>query len=199
MINAFIDNNNTELHPVAYAAIHKLNINAVIDAKTGEKREYRHLITNPETEKVWGNSMYCELGRLAQGTKRGTIGTDTLKFINKNLILQGRKVTYLRIVVDIREHKEVKERVRITVGGDKVSYPVEVTTRTADTNTVKIHLNSTISNQNAHFVNLDLANFYLEMPMERKEYAKMRVADIPNQFMDEYNLHDLAVDGYVYV
>ena len=106
---------------------------------------------------------------------------------------------YLRIVVDIREHKEVKERVQITVGIDKIEYPGEVTTRTVDTNTVKIHISSTISTPNARFVNLDIGNFYLETPMEQKEYARIRVDDIPMQFMDEFDLWDLVVDGYVYI
>ena len=143
--------------------------------------------------------MYCELDRLAQGTKSGVEGTKTIRFIPRKAIPKDRKVTYLRIVVDIREHKEVKERVRITVGGDKFKYLGEVTTRMADTNTIKIHINSTISTPNASFVNLDIGNFYLETPMERKEYARIRVEDIPKQFMDEYDLWDLVVDGYVYI
>ena len=75
---------------------------------------------------------------------------------------------YLRIVVDIREHKEVKEIVRINFSGDKVDYTGEVTTGTADTTTVKLHINSTISTPGAQFVNMDISNFYLETPMDQK-------------------------------
>ena len=127
------------------------------------------------------------------------MGTKTICFIPCKSIPKDRKFKYLRIVVDIREHKEVKERFHITVGGDKVEYPGKVTARMADTNTVKIHINSTISTQNARFVNLDIGNFYLETPMERKEYAKIRVDYNPKQFMNEYDLWSLVEDGYIYI
>ena len=117
-----------EIHPVAYARLHAESVNSVIDPKTGKKREYRHLVSDPETKPIWDNLMYCELGRLVQGTKEGTVGTETLRFVSLESIPKNRKITYLRILVDIRERKEVKERVRITVGGDKVDYPGEVTT-----------------------------------------------------------------------
>jgi hypothetical protein len=33
--------------------------------------------------------------------------------------------------VDIKDHKEEKERTRLTVGGDKIEYPGDKSTRTA--------------------------------------------------------------------
>ena len=61
--------------------------------------------------------MIAELGRLAQGTRNGEKGTDTIKFIRPSAIPPGKKATYIRIVVDIRPNKKVKERVRLTIGG----------------------------------------------------------------------------------
>ena len=44
-----------------------------------------------------------------------------------------RTVTYARIVIDYRPQKNDPNRVRITVGGNLIDYPGELTTRTAAT------------------------------------------------------------------
>ena len=59
-------------------------------------------------------------------------------------ILKDRTVTYARIVVDYRPQKDDPNRVHITVGGNLIDYPFELTTRTADLTTSKILWNSTI-------------------------------------------------------
>ena len=66
--------------------------------------------------------MIAELNRLVQGTRNGEKGTDTIKFIRPSAIPKGKTATYIRIVVDIRPNKKVKERVRLSIGGDKVDY-----------------------------------------------------------------------------
>ena len=52
-------------------------------------------------------------------------------------------------MVDYLENKEAKGRVRLTVGGDRINYPGEVATPTADLLTVKLMMNSVISTTNA--------------------------------------------------
>jgi hypothetical protein len=49
--------------------------------------------------------------------------TNTIRFIHKYDVPKGRKVTYGSFVVDIKEHKEEKERTRLTVRGDQILYP----------------------------------------------------------------------------
>ena len=110
--------------------------------------------------------MIAEVGRLAQGTRNGEKGTNTIKFIRHSAIPKEQTATYMRIVVDIRPNKNVKERVRLTIGGDKVDYQGEVNTRTADLTTVKMYLNSTISMLDAKFMGLDFKNFYLNNPLD---------------------------------
>ena len=44
----------------------------------------------------------------------------------------------------------------------------------------------------------DAANFYLATPMEHKEYLRISVELIPQEFMDFYGLHDKVKNGYVY-
>jgi hypothetical protein len=64
-------------------------------------------------------------------------------------IPQDRTVTYARIVVDYRPQKDDPNRVRITVGGNLINYPGELTTRTANLTTAKILWNSIISTPSA--------------------------------------------------
>ena len=86
------------------------------------------------------------------------------------------------------------------VGGDKVNYPDNVGTPTADLTLVKTHLNSVISTKNAKYMTLDVKNFYLNTPMKRYEYVRLKMEDIPEEVIIEYNLRKLATkEGYVYI
>ena len=64
-------------------------------------------------------------------------------------IPHDRTVTYAQIIVDYRPHKKDPNRVRITVGGNLITYPGELTTRTTDLVTTKFLWNSTISTPGA--------------------------------------------------
>ena len=102
-------------------------------------------------------------------------------------------------MVDIRPNKKVKERVRLAIGGDKVHYQGEVTTCTTDLRTAKIHLNSNISTPDAKFMGLDFKTFYLNTPLNKHMFVCLTIKYIPKQFMDEYNLWDLEVNGFIYM
>ena len=43
------------------------------------------------------------------------------------------------------------------------------------------------------------SKFYLETPMERREYMRIRVELVPTAFMNEYNLHHKVKNGYIYM
>eukprot|EP00957_Ditylum_brightwellii_P037779 2857186-Ditylum_brightwellii.AAC.1 len=62
----------------------------------------------------------------------GYNGTYTIFFIPRNKVPKGRKVAYGRIVVDYRPQKADPNRTRFTVRGDRVDYPYDVSTPTAD-------------------------------------------------------------------
>ena len=85
------------------------------------------------------------------------------------------------------------------VSGDRINYPFDIGTPTADMLLVKLLFNSVVSTKNAKFVSPDISNFYLEMPMERYEYMRMRMADIPDEIIEQYMLKEIEKDGYVYV
>ena len=123
--------------------------------------KYRTLIKDPLLKDKWKKAMCVELGKLAEGYEV-TSGTNTVQFMThediKN-ISTDRTVTYPRIVVDYRAYKDDPNRVCITVGGNLINYPGELTTRTADLTTTKIMWNSVISTRNARYMCADVKNF----------------------------------------
>ena len=102
-------------------------------------------------------------------------------------------------MVDYRPQKTDPNRVRITAGGNLISYPFELTTRTADLPTSKIVWNSTISTKNARYMCIDIKNMYLATPMERHEYMRMPISLIPNNIIQQYALQTKCENGYIYM
>jgi hypothetical protein len=135
---------------------------------TGQIAEYPELSRCSEGH-VWHESNAKEIGRLAQGYKN-IVGTNTIFFIRRHDIPKGRKPTYLRIVAAYRPEKRQPHRIRWTAGGDRVDYPGDTSTKTADLTTVKWHVNSVISTDGARYMTGDLKDFYLGTPMEHYEY-----------------------------
>jgi hypothetical protein len=176
--------------------------NAVIDPHTGRTLRYEDLIKNPKTRDLWSNAMTKELARLAQGIEGLTVGTNTVFYLTheeiKN-IPKDRTVTYARTVVDYRPQKADPNRVRITVGGNLITYPGEVTTRTADMVTSKVLWNSVVSTPGAKYCCADVKNFYLETPMDRYEYMRIPARTIPDAFIEAYNLRPKIFNDYIYM
>jgi hypothetical protein len=73
-------------------------------------------------------------------------------------IPEYRKITYSKIVCDYNPHKQEKEHVRLTVGGDRLDYSGDVTTSTADITTFKIIINITLSTEDAAMMMMDIKN-----------------------------------------
>ena len=175
---------------------------AVLNEETGELMEYRHLIGNPKYRELWQRSYGDEIGRLAQGMPGRVEGTDTIFFIKKKDVPahRWRDITYGRIVVSFRPAKDDPNRTRLTMGGDRIVYPGDCGTPTVDLLTVKLHQNSTISTKDARYMTIDIKNFYLNTPMERFEYMRLKLADIPDDVIHQYNLADkVTPDGWVYL
>ena len=64
---------------------------------------------------------------------------------------------------------------------------------------IKLFLNSTISTPGARFMTPNTKYFYLMMPMERYEYMRLKIADLPKDLVKQYNLREMVTkDGYVY-
>jgi hypothetical protein len=132
---------------------------------------------------VWTTAFGKEFGSLAQGDDRTkTAGTDSMFILERHdipNIPKDRTVTYTRVVVDYRPQKPDPNRVRITAGGNLISYPGEVTTRTADLTTSKILWNSVLSTLDAKYMCIDIKNFYLYAPLDRYEYMRFQLSFLP--------------------
>jgi hypothetical protein len=101
--------------------------------------------------------------------------------------------------MNIITHKQEKERVRLTVGGDRLDYSGDVATSTANITTFKILFNSTLSIEEAAMMMMDIKNYYLGTPLPRFEYMKMLLSRFPDEIIQKYNLKAMAVDGWVYI
>ncbi len=149
--------------------------NAVIGSN-GELLEYKHLIANPKTRATWSHFYGNEISRLAQGMPGRNTGTNTIFFIKKDQVPKERAkdVTYDLVTTLIRPEKiDEPNRTRLVAGGDRVHYPGDAGTPTADLLTVKLLLNSIISTENACFMTMDIKDFYLNTPMARYEYMRL--------------------------
>ena len=154
---------------------------------------YRQLMKHPEHKEAWNISSANEFGRLFQGIGgRTNKPTNTCFFIDKKEVPPDRfkDVTYCKFVCSIWDQKKETNRTRAVLGGNLVHFPGDVGTPTADMMLFKILLNSVVSTPNAKFMTIDISNFYLNTPMTRYEYVKMRLSDIPHEVIQEYKLHE---------
>jgi hypothetical protein len=165
--------------------------NAVICPETGKSLKHQELITKLRYKIKWMRSTANEINRL--------YNTNTIRFIGRSDIPKGRKVTYGSFVVDIKDHKEERERTTLTVGGDQIEYPGDKSTRTAGLTMAKILINSVISTLGAKFLVIDINTFYLNTPLGRFEYMVINLASLPQETIEKYDLNELAQDGKVYI
>jgi hypothetical protein len=117
--------------------------------------EYMALMKDPRLQPLWTRGFGNECGRLFQGI-RYIPGTDTCFFIKLTNIPKDIKITYGKKVYDYKPHEMEKERVRLTVGGDKLDYSGDVTSSTADITTFKILINSTIPTKDDAMMMMDI-------------------------------------------
>ena len=133
----------------------------VINPDNGVSLEYRHLIQGPDKD-ILVKSLANYFGRLEQGVKvRIPTGNSKIFFIHPSEIPSHKKVTYSRLVVDIRPLKEEKYHVRITFGGDKLDFCGDASSVAASLATVKLLLNSVVSSKGAKFTTADIKDFFM--------------------------------------
>ena len=81
-----------------------------------------------------------------------------------------------------------------------MEYNGKTSTETASLETIKIHVNSTISTKNAKYAAADIGNFYTNSKLESSEYMRIHLSQIPKEIIDEYEVMQyVESDGYVYV
>ena len=99
--------------------------NAVI-GEDGELLEYKHLIANPKTQKIWSHLYGNKIGQIAQGMPGCNTGTNTFFFIHKNQVPkdQARDVTYGLITTLVRPEKiDEPNQTRLVAGGTGYTTP----------------------------------------------------------------------------
>jgi len=166
---------------------------AMVHPVTGEHiTSYRKLMNDPVTSEVWMTAFGKDFGGMCQGdNKTGTKGTDAIFVMephNVPHIPKDQPPTYAKVVVAYRPQKDDPHRIRITAGGNKIFYPGELTTRTADMTTAKLHWKSVLSTPNAKYMCLDIGIFYLSATLDRYEYMKMPINLFPPWIVDQYDL-----------
>jgi hypothetical protein len=138
----------------------------MVHPTTGETiSSYKKLMNNPATMEIWQTAFGKDFGGMAQrDNKTGQKGTNAI-FVMKHaevlLIPADRTITYVRVVVDFCPQKADPHCIRITAGGNLISYPGELTTQTADLTTSKLMRNSVLSTKGTKYMCLDIKKFYL--------------------------------------
>ncbi len=187
-----------------YSCRHTSNgqtIQLVHDPEINQYLNYPQLMRDPKHKTIWSKLVANEFGCLAQGVRGRVKGTGTIQFTKKDNVPYERQkdVTYGSLTCDVRPHKVEKECTRLTARGDCINYPDNVGTPTADMALFKCLAKSIISTPGARCIMLDIKDFYLNKPMKCKEYMRLKITDIPDKIIKEYNLQELVTeDGYVY-
>eukprot|EP00804_Cyclotella_cryptica_P010882 CCRYP_008803-RA/>CCRYP_008803-RA protein AED:0.43 eAED:0.55 QI:0/0/0/1/1/1/2/0/170 len=126
--------------------------------------------------------------------------TDTFYVIDYEDIPIDRhkEITYTEVVCKVRPEKDDLDRTRITISGNRICYLGDVGTRTAPLELVKLMINSVLSRKNAKFCTFDIANLYLGTPLDHPEFVRIHLDDIPEEFINEYDLTHHVRDSWVY-
>ena len=181
-------------NPYNYAGFH-------IYRADGTKETIDSLLSGPNWD-IWVKSLSNEWGRLAQGNIHGVRSTDTIEFIHHHEVPTDRDVTYAAFVCDYRALKEEPYRIRITVGGDQLSYNDDAGSPAANLLETKLLVNSTISDakKGARFMSADIKDHFLATPMKRPEYMRVKYHHFPEDIKLKYNLSSkVTSNGYIYI
>ena len=98
-------------------------------------------------------------------------------------------------MVYLRPNKAVHERLRMCMGGNNMESVIETTTRTADLTTCKLHMNGVLSTPSARFAGGDVKYFYLNTPLKRNRYRKVRAKYIPEETIRKHDLEQYIEDN----
>jgi hypothetical protein len=170
---------------------------AVLDPATGKFLEHHQLCQDPHFKTTWDTSYANKLGQLCQGIGSGSAptgqrvaGTNTFYIIDYEDIPSHKRkeICHTMVVYEVCPEKDDPDRTRITIGSNRICYPGNVGTNTALLELVKLLLNSVLSRKGAWLSAINLKNFYLNTPMSDPEYVRIKLSDIPDKFIKEYNL-----------
>ena len=155
-------------------------------------------IQQPKTY-IWLHSAANEFGHLAQGLPDKHIDhTNTIFFISIDKVPPDKQPTYAHFVCSYCPQKAEPHCTCLTVGGNLIDYPGNLSMKVADMTTFKILVNSTLSTPGSHWLGLDVKNYYLGTAMDHYKYMFIPINLIPLEIVNFYNLHTIAHKGKVY-
>ena len=159
--------------------------------------EYKDLIADPSTRATWLRSAANEFGRLAQGLSDNHVEpTNTIFFIPRSKVPKDKRPTYARFGCSYRPQKAEPYRTRITIGGNLIDYPGNLSMKVADMTTFKILVNSTLSTPGARWLGLDVKNYYLGTPMPEYDYMFILI-QFPPEMDENWVRYGLAKFGQI--
>ena len=177
---------------ICVLAEESLLCNAVTNPNIGQSLQYKQLVKGPG-KVLWELSFANEFGRLEQGVENRIKGTNTTYFKPKPAVpFKTSKITYGKIVCDIKPHKKENHRTRLTVGGNFLPFEGNLSEPGAIVPTTKFMVNSITSTLNAKGLILDIANFYLNNKLPSPEWISMPFNIIPQEIVKEYTLENIV-------
>lgn len=156
----------------------------------GMAKSYRTACKGEDSQ-LWHKAACEEFERLIETT-------ETMEFISWDQKPKKRIVSYYnpQIRVKVKEDGSKEYRVRGTYGGNISDYTGPKAARTADMISIKVLLNA-VASEGASFMTADIKDFYLGTPMERTEYMRVHIDQIPLEAREKYVKDSLVRDGYV--
>ena len=120
-------------------------------------------------------------------------GTKTFHIIRFEDIPQYRRkeICHSIVVWKVIPQKEYPNRIHITITGSLICYPGNIGMPTGSLNLIKFITDSVLSRCNARFVCFDLI-FFLQTPMDWPEYVRIKLSDITQELIEEYNITQLV-------
>ena len=130
-----------------------------------------------------------ELGCLCQGigtdptdpTQKRVKGTYTFHVILYDDFPPDRRkgIAFSKGVCTFLPNKSDPNCTHISITVQNITYPGNVRTKTAFLELIKLLINSVLSRKGAKFVTFNIKNFYLQTPLDRPEYFRIKISDIP--------------------
>ena len=110
---------------------------------------------------------------------------------HKEEVSKDKKVSNGNFICDHRPLKTKEWRVRLTVGGEKLSYDTDAGSSAVSLLETKLILNSKISDavNGARFIFADLKDYFLEMFMANPECMKINYTYFPKDIRTKYYLY----------
>ena len=141
-----------------------------------------------------------ELARLMTGNDAGVEGTQAMCMVHPSTIPTDKSITYTSVICDFCPLKTEQHRCRSVVCSDKLPYSSDSAALAANLVESKILCNSTISQQKASFMTVDISNFFLLSVMHDPEFMKIHQNDIPSDIYESYNSNsdmDMITDLFI--